>query len=134
MTEATGLIKIVSIPDGEAPEWVRAAWKGLTLKALSEFGFIRGEGAVTGTSSMEDGYIVPQDSVLKTLARANPKAARWWYDKGFPQTGRYFIFSTRQADAVSGMHRVAQRIGFFDRLDHPGRECDFCDGHVPYRK
>lgn len=86
-------IKIVRRPIGEAPEWVRDAWIGLTLpseqtKAKTYWGV----GVLTGPVNMAmqiikllsgkavlvSGYAVNAKVAVDILAETQPAAAEWW--------------------------------------------------------
>ena len=74
-------IRIISIPSGEAPEWVRKAWRGLEIPIVKE----NPEGAwstgvLTGKIYTIGGYWVQGDTVLKLLKEKNPKAFQWWLE------------------------------------------------------
>ncbi len=84
-------VMIIKIPQGEAPEWVRKAWIGLTLPCsgmtLSSSGVLSGAIVEDG-----EGYRVPQQAACEILAKEQPAAAQWWKDHGYPKPGRAFVF------------------------------------------
>lgn len=86
-------IRIVTRPAGEAPEWVRDAWIGLSLplahpRAQTTIGFgvlsgPRGSlrqrvAALMGKGERIKGYIVPAQIAIERLASKHPDAAAWW--------------------------------------------------------
>jgi hypothetical protein len=79
-------IRIVRIPPGEAPEWVRKAWIGLILPLKTGiFGPVRTEGigVVTGKSVGEkDVFPVSAILAIDILARDHEEAAYWWQSRG----------------------------------------------------
>lgn len=86
-------IKIVARPEGEAPEWVRDAWIGVSLPLLfGTPGVFEGVGVITGPKTWlatwwcrlrgrllkVDGYLVSAREAVDLLSFANPPAAQWW--------------------------------------------------------
>lgn len=112
-----GLVRIVRTPAGEAPVSVRQAWVGLVLPCASYLGvpdkkpFSRKapeRGVLTGKpvecgKCGRVGVSVPQNKALKILAEANPLAAKWWRDHGFPHRGEFFAFAKDEVEIVSGV-------------------------------
>src|SRR5262249_14111542 len=75
-------LRIVRIPPGEPPEWVRCAWVGLELplapgeikaRRVTSVGVLSGEGPELGT-----GYLVDGGKAVARLAAHAPPAAAWW--------------------------------------------------------
>jgi hypothetical protein len=86
-------IKIVQRPIGEAPEWVRDAWIGVSIPTASEhhrdwrgIGVLTGPhhwlaqiGAlVCGKTFTVEGYAVNAKIAVDLLADHSPEAAAWW--------------------------------------------------------
>lgn len=86
-------IKIVRRPIGEAPEWVRDAWIGLSLplafkreRGWQSFGVLSGPNRrfpqlwalVIGKASKVEGYLVNAQVAVDRLTKVNPEAAAWW--------------------------------------------------------
>ena len=88
-------VRIIAIPPGEAPLWVREQWVGLELplaqtstSALAKLtaGVLSGPrtvlaslgGYLTGRYHREVGFIVPVLAALKVLEVSSPEAADWW--------------------------------------------------------
>jgi hypothetical protein len=86
-------IKIVRRPLGEAPEWVRDAWIGLSLPLISRrqrtwhgLGVLSGPhnaihqiwAILTGKSFLITGYSVNAKTAVALLAESHPEAAAWW--------------------------------------------------------
>lgn len=104
-------IKIVRRPIGEAPEWLRDEWIGLSLPlALKRERNWRALGVLTGPhgwlpqlwalvlgkSFIVTGFAVDAKAAVEILAERNPRAAAWWHEHA-PQMldgRRYFIFDT----------------------------------------
>ena len=87
------LIKIVRRPIGEAPEWVRDAWIGLSLRTTQRSArHFKGFGVLTipssiflqvwemlrGRSIRVSGFTVNAQIAVDLLAVARPDAAEWW--------------------------------------------------------
>ena len=88
-------VRIVAVPPGEAPLWVRQAWVGLELPLppmAKSARRLRVAGVLTGPKSLLDallayisgryrqaqGFVVPVLAALDVLATASPEAAAWW--------------------------------------------------------
>jgi hypothetical protein len=110
-------IRIVRQPIGEAPEWVRDAWIGLSLPLASKrerewrgFGVLtRPHGwlsqvwaLLAGKSFKVRGYAVNARVAVDQLAEHSPTAAAWWREHA-PQmlTGRrYFVFDAPACEPI----------------------------------
>ena len=110
-------IKIVQRPIGEAPDWVRDAWIGLTLPMAAKsqrrwigLGVLSGPtnafaqiwAVVRGKSFAMDGYSVNARTAVDLLAAANPEAARWWR-KNTPKLllgSRCFVFDAAACEIL----------------------------------
>jgi len=99
------------MPPGEAPEWVREKWVGLSLplsqraggaKTFFTAGVITGPRGflptilawLTGKFSREEGYLVESRAAIEVLEEAHPDAAAWWR-KNTPhllRANRYLVF------------------------------------------
>ena len=109
-------IRIVALPPGEAPQWVREAWIGLELPTEAERGVYRAIGvssglsfldqlwrSIAGKGEMIDGYVVEARRAVEILAAANPAAAAWWR-QNTPQLlaqNRRFIFNKDVCEVVA---------------------------------
>lgn len=85
-------IRIISVPPGDAPQWVREKWVGLELPIVetgrSRFRTLSIKVRPTllqqlwamlqGQSEMVTGYLVPAGGAVDILARSSPEAADWW--------------------------------------------------------
>ncbi len=100
----TQKIRIVSVPPGQAPRWVRREWVGLELpikgvpvsknliqagvnffKAKELIKTITTEGTIQKRASLKkfkpkntDGYTVNTKTAMTILAEKSPAAAEWW--------------------------------------------------------
>ncbi|MCC6793745.1 MAG: hypothetical protein IT366_01400 [Candidatus Hydrogenedentes bacterium] len=112
-------IRIVSTPQGEAPEEVRRGWIGLELPLPPKFNgpatFLGTSvlaapqnwigqiiAMLTGRARIRTGYSVETSDALRLLVRHNPDAAEWWY-KNTPRLvhpGRYFVFAADCCEEV----------------------------------
>lgn len=76
--------RVVRIPPGEAPEWVRRAWVGLVLPADGPFRsgvILPKRGAVTGKyerGTVSATFSVMYRTALPILRAVDPEAANWW--------------------------------------------------------
>jgi hypothetical protein len=103
-------VRIIAVPPGEAPLWVREKWVGLELPLLCwpSTGKLIGFGAVSGPrtflaqiwallrgrSQRIYGFIVDAARAVDILDRASPEAAAWWRENAaeliLPERGLVF--------------------------------------------
>lgn len=107
-SDAPGRIKIVKVPDGEAPLAVRRAWVGLVLPCHPFMGWPdegKDRGVISGKEATRNrrGFSVPQDVAIEFLAKKDPDAAKWWREKGFPVKGEFFGFGVDEAEILEGV-------------------------------
>jgi len=106
----TSVIRITSVPPGEAPLWVRERWVGLELPAhgpasprhYRTFGVVTGPrsflaqwwAALLGRTQRTSGYAVSGQAALAVLEAAHPDAAAWWRENAphHFRWGRYLVF------------------------------------------
>ena len=108
MKVTMGRIRIVRVPAGEAPLFVRQVWVGLELPCDPYLGYPSGgmeRGVLSGQESLFNrcGFSVPQDEALDILEAVSPPAAQWWKEHGFPREGQYFGFAQDEAEILSGV-------------------------------
>ena len=99
-------IRIISIPQGEAPEWVRKAWIGLEIPIIKE----EPQGAqssevLSGKFCTRGGYWVQRDMALNLLGRENPEALYWWLrhyrqKEDDPWADRLLLFDTNCCEVI----------------------------------
>jgi hypothetical protein len=79
---SAGVIRVVSIPPGEAPEEIRREWVGLELPLVhgaAQPQPLAVQGVLTHTpGSVMTGYAVDGRRALRLLASHSPAAAEWW--------------------------------------------------------
>lgn len=99
-------IRIVDVPPGDAPEWVRKEWVGLEIPIADndpdpddsfQFGILGGELKNLG------GYTVETKVAIEILERKSPAAAQWWknyynYTLGLVE---WLVFSKEVCEVVS---------------------------------
>ena len=112
-----GRIRIVAVPAGEAPQWVREKWVGLelplTLRSAHKFhtfgvltgprGFFAGLWRlVAGRSTRRRGYAVEVAAALTALERIHPDAAVWWRTNAphLLTRGRHFLFREEECRVI----------------------------------
>lgn len=105
------LLHITSVPPGEAPEWVRSKWVGLSLplaqkdasaRKFQTAGILSGPrnllsclfAWITGKFVGEVGYLVESREAILILESAHPEAGAWWRANTphLLHPRRYFIF------------------------------------------
>jgi hypothetical protein len=110
MTNPDWAVRIVAVPPGEAPLWVRQKWVGLDLPVvryaahlkLPAFGVLpmahtwstQWAAVLRGRAKRVAGYAVEAALAVGILAKATPEAAAWWRENTphliAPQ--RYLVF------------------------------------------
>ena len=108
----TGLIKIVKMPEGEAPVWVRLAWVDLILPCDPILGF-RNEYGLLSHNRREFGkddptrrnFAVPVPEAMVILAKHSPQAAAWWQEprQRYALKHHHFCFGEDEAEIISGV-------------------------------
>ena len=81
MSDTIRQIRIIKVPRGNAPEWVRQAWVGCVLPDLGPPANGRSFGLLTRTPRNAQGAsCVPMQIALEILAEKSPDAATWFRD------------------------------------------------------
>jgi hypothetical protein len=95
MIAETSKIRIIAVPPGEAPLWVREQWVGLELpifggpdpRTLTGYGVLSGppplsledfEAGRRGRLEVTTGYCVKAAVAIDVLEAVNAEAAAWW--------------------------------------------------------
>jgi hypothetical protein len=112
-------VRIIAVPPGEAPLWVREKWVGLKLPLLRwpDTRKLIGFGAVSaprtypaqiwallrGRSQRVYGFVVDAARAVDILDRASPEAAAWWRENAAELIlpGRGLIFHAEVCEIVS---------------------------------
>jgi hypothetical protein len=124
---AAPMIRITSIPPGEAPEQVRRAWIGLELplagpvggpRTVHSSGVVSGPrgffgillGLLSGRVKETDGWVVKVKPAMAVLAAHAPEAEAWWRQNvpRMYEGERSFVFAASCAQLVGGPS-IAQR-------------------------
>ena len=92
-------IKIVEVPDGEAPLEVREKWVGAILTCVRVDTMEHALGVVSHrpSPSRRNVWIVPQEEAISALEKIAPEAAKWWRENGYPRGGGGFTFGESEA-------------------------------------
>ncbi len=106
---------------GAAPEWVRKGWFTCELPCADltcghmpyvvEPVLALGEKRQPGPMKLAEfakllppqyirGYSVREDIALQVLQVHNPKAAEWFYENGYPEKNRAFVFGNTEAEIL----------------------------------
>ena len=112
MSLGAARIRIIAIPPGEAPPWVREQWVGLELPLVQRsrtarprrvFGVLTGPrdllarwfAILSGRARRESGYAVRVTDAIAVLEGKSPEAAAWWRTNVPHMTSpfRCFLFS-----------------------------------------
>lgn len=110
MSHPDWAIRIVAVPPGEAPLWVRQKWVGLDLPVMRyaahrkflAFGVlsiphswpVQWAALLRGRAERVAGYAVEAAPALGILAKASPEAAVWWRENAphLIAPKRYLVF------------------------------------------
>ena len=87
-------IKIIGVPPGDAPEWVRKEWVGLILQVAEDVpqkGVVE-KGVLGGPPTNVGGYPVSTKEAVEMLREKSQKAARWWDENVFPELMPWLVF------------------------------------------
>lgn len=114
-------IRIVAVPDGEAPLWVREKWRGLELPlargedkpdTVHTSGVLSGPRnrfvallwGLMGRLKKETGFAVEVAAALDILEPTAPEAARWWRENvpRLMRPRRKFLFHASVCEPVAG--------------------------------
>ena len=74
-------VLIVATPPGEAPEWVRKEWVGLTMpvaKNVPSRTYLAGVVSGRKADQFTSGYIIETRIALQILKEKNAGAYQWW--------------------------------------------------------
>ncbi len=107
-----GLVKIIAVPEGDAPKEIREAWVGLDLPyEYRSFSEDADDLSDEGVKLFRINVRVPQKEAIEALEKkainkelsiakraATQQAVNWWKGKGFPKVGRYFSFGINEVE------------------------------------
>lgn len=95
-------IRIITAPAGQAPEWVREKWIGVTIPLTKPFQDGFECGVLGGESSNENsgGYEVDSTEAINALSSVSPEAAHWWLEYSPPYPGKHFLFARGVCELV----------------------------------
>ncbi len=100
----TVLVRVVSVPEGEAPEWVRQAWVGLVLPAVDNRP-VPGQEVMSGRPSVAPAYQV-KTTIALTLLEVGERAgaADWWRENTTEANdpAQHFLFSPDCCSPLDG--------------------------------
>lgn len=108
---------IVRRPNGEAPEWVRDAWIGVSLplavshrRTVRSFGVVSGPrgflpqiwALLTGKAVNVDGFVVNARMAVDCLEDRRPDAAAWWrsHVPHLLRKGAGFVFDAAACEPI----------------------------------
>ena len=85
-------IRVVEVPPGEAPLWVRREWVGVELPLAKVSGSEFAGGVLGGDSDVTliDSYAVSLHDAIDALTESSPSAADWWSKWSRSPFGRRF--------------------------------------------
>jgi hypothetical protein len=95
-------IKIVGIPPGEAPEWVRKEWVGLELPLAKRTDSpVVTYGVLSGSPSNEGGYAVKAYEAFMILEKKSPRAHQWWKISPYYGIMDFLVFKKDVCELIS---------------------------------
>ena len=118
MSTTNPTIRIVGVPPGEAPFWVREQWVGLELPltrhsapgTFYSFGAVSGPrtclaqlwGIIRARAERVRGYVVHSVEAVDILASSSPAAAAWWRENVPHLIGprRYLVFHEHACEMI----------------------------------
>jgi hypothetical protein len=118
MNQPSPTVRIIAVPPGEAPFWVRQEWVGLELpltrhsarRKLLAFGvhsmprswWAQWFAVLLGRAQTIDGYAIETAPAIEILDRACPDAAAWWREHMPHRIGplRYFVFHAHVCQVI----------------------------------
>lgn len=114
MTEATGRIRIIKIPGGDAPEVIREKWVGLELPCYPILGYPDRNTHVQVVSRLKvdrqvRGVCVPIVAALCILEEKDLHAARWFQAANL-KPGESFFFAEDVIEIISGVRSQQMRL------------------------
>lgn len=103
-----GSIKIVKVPEGEAPLAIREKWIGIQIPTVCfESRSADDHGVISHQLVPEEPrYVVLQTEAVTALEKNDVATATWWKNHGFPVAGDCFCF---KADEVVEIEPVSPR-------------------------
>ena len=87
-------IRIIAIPPGQAPKWVRQQWVGLEFPIAENIPSPENSiqiGVVFGNLEDTDGYPVEAKLAVEILEKKSPEAAQWWKENSLVSLRRSWL-------------------------------------------
>lgn len=112
-------IRIVGLPNGEMPEFVRRAWVGLMLPCYFWKNNVFGRGVTARDQKVFKGkvYVVPQVQALGVLGATRPEVVRWWLSQGYPLSDTAtFLFGENCVEECSRIPSFEEMLAMLERL------------------
>lgn len=94
-------IKIIDVPPGQAPEWVRKEWVGLVMPIAKNLpSFTIAMGVLGGKAENPNGYPIETLVAIQILKEKSPDAARWWEAHVNPVFMRWLVFKEEVCQVI----------------------------------
>ncbi len=96
-------IRIVGVPPGQAPDWVRKEWIGVEIPlvgSLPERGLLIGARGGEPDPRSKNGHTVTLAEALTALRVKSPKAAEWWDNCLVAQVGQKLVFARDVCEVI----------------------------------
>lgn len=112
-----GNIKVLLVPDGDAPEWVRRAWVDVVLPVR----------AVEGNEYLVDQMLAICALGLQSKHDSIKEVLNWWKGEGHPIPGHHFCFDESEVEIVGKLEDMTTHLRVFAGIlevgvgahDHP---------------
>ena len=93
-------VRIISIPPGQAPEWVRKKWVGLVIPLPEQETSGLQMGVRGGKAENQGGYQVETREAIRRLEDKSPEASRWWRENLIPEATPRLVFSRAVCELI----------------------------------
>ncbi len=93
------MVRIISVPDGEAPLWVREAWVGLCMPTDGLFGG-GAEEVITGKPRQGAGWWVRWEAAMYVLGSAGKLHARNWWVSASLLPPTHLVFRDTECEEI----------------------------------
>ena len=104
------LIKIIKVPIGSAPKWVRQNWIGVKLTvSLMPADAIKHDFITEKILRKKGGYKVERRHALDALAKKSIPATEW-YMRHLPKYADFLCFETDEVKVLPPMNAIARHL------------------------
>ena len=94
-------IRIISRPDGGAPEGIRDQWIGLVMPARITDSRLADVMTLRRVTDRVGGYAVPWEAAMDALGKKDPSARKWWEGLNAVHHFPELIFTSNCCEVIS---------------------------------